>query len=118
MNNRGQALVEFILILPVILIALVVLVELGNIFVQKINLNNSMTTVTRLYQNEQKEELENFISKENIEFSAKEVDDMVELTLKKKIKVSVPILNRILGSNYVAEAKQTIYKGEKDAETQ
>ncbi len=114
MNNRGQALVEFILILPVILITIVVLTDLGSIFVQKINLNNSMTTVVELYQNNKKEEMLAYVAKENLKYEEKEINDMVELTLKKDIKVSAPILNNVLGKTYVAETSQTIYKGDQD----
>ncbi len=117
MNNKGQALVEFILILPVILVSVVILTDLGSIFVQKINLNNSMATVVELYQNNEKEEMLAYVAKENLKYEEKEVNDMVEITLKKNIKVSAPILSNVLGKDYMAKTSQTIYKGDLD-ETQ
>ena len=57
MKEKGQALVEFILILPVILLIFMALIDVGNIFIQKLSLNDAMQTVTDLYQNDEKKEL-------------------------------------------------------------
>ena len=46
MNKKGQALIEFILILPIILLILVYLIDIGHIFMQKYDLNNSLETVS------------------------------------------------------------------------
>ena len=35
MNKKGQALVEFILILPVLLLILMAMIDIGNIFLKK-----------------------------------------------------------------------------------
>ena len=42
MNKKGQALVEFILILPVLLLILMAMIDIGNIFLKKYELENSL----------------------------------------------------------------------------
>ena len=51
MNKKGQALVEFILILPVLLLIVMALIDIGNIFLKKYDLNKDLETVTELYKN-------------------------------------------------------------------
>ena len=40
MNNKGQALVEFIIVAPILLLIFVALIDIGNIFLKKYDLNN------------------------------------------------------------------------------
>ena len=46
MNKKGQALVEFILILPVLLLIVMAIIDIGNIFLNKYDLNKDLDTVT------------------------------------------------------------------------
>jgi len=114
MNRKGQALVEFILILPVILMVFMVLVDVGGIFVQKIDLSNSMNTVSDLYKNGDKKELMAYVAKENLNYDESITGQMVKLTLKKRIDISAPLLSNVLGKKHTIEASKVIYAGEKD----
>lgn len=114
MNKKGQALVEFILILPVILMVFMALIDVGGIFMQKMDLNNSMDTVARLYQNNDKKELMAYVAKENLSYDEAVTGDMVKITLKKNINVSAPVLSNVLGKNYKIETSKVIYAGEKN----
>ena len=42
MNKKGQALVEFILILPVLLLIIIGMIDIGNIFLSKYDLNKDL----------------------------------------------------------------------------
>ena len=110
MKEKGQALVEFILILPIILLVFMFLIDIGNIFMQKYNLNNSMETVTDLYQNNKQKELRAYIASEDITFSEKQNGEMTNLILTKNIRINAPGLSNVLGKNYIIETKKTIYK--------
>ena len=48
-NNKGQALVEFIIIIPVLIFILFALIDFGNIILQKYKLEDSMDTISELY---------------------------------------------------------------------
>lgn len=114
MNKKGQALVEFILILPVILLIFMALIDVGSIFMQKIDLSNTMNTVSDLYQHGDKKELMAYVAKEDLKYSESVTGDMVKLTLNKSVDVSAPILRNVLGKRYTIEASKVIYAGEKN----
>ena len=48
MNKKGQALVEFILILPVFLLILFAIVDFGNLLVSKNQLENVSSDIARI----------------------------------------------------------------------
>ncbi len=109
MKEKGQALIEFILILPIILLVFVALIDIGNIFLQKYNLNDSLEIVTELYQNDKQKELKAYVANENLIYDESKNGDMIKLTLKKKISINAPGLNNVLGKEYTAEASKSIY---------
>ena len=110
MKEKGQALVEFILIMPIILLVFVALIDIGNIFMQKYNLNNNLETVADLYQNDSGKELKAYIAKEEIGYEENTNNDLTTITVKKDIKITAPGLSQVLGKNYTIEASKTIYK--------
>ena len=110
MKEKGQALVEFILILPILLLIFISLIDIGNIFIQKYELNNSLETVTELYQNNKETELKAYIANEEINLEKKSSGEITTLTLTKNIKVTAPVLSNILGKNYKIKTERTIYK--------
>lgn len=59
-NNRGQALVPFILILPIILLVLAVVVEQGMLLSEKNNLSN-LAVDTCKYFNKDNQEIKNIL---------------------------------------------------------
>ena len=109
MKQKGQALVEFILILPIIILILVSLIDIGNIFLQKYSLNDSLETITELYQNGKEKELKAYVAKEDLKYKEDKSGDMVTITLEKNIKINAPGLSNILGKNYKANAAKTFY---------
>ena len=67
MNRKGQALVEFIIILPVLLLIIISMIDIGNIFVKKYDLENDIQTVENLYTNSP-DKLSSYLTKQNISF--------------------------------------------------
>ncbi len=114
MNKKGQALVEFVLVLPVLLIVIMSLIDVGNIFMNKYELNKDLEVVTTIYQNHDKKELLAYTANENIEFSESLNNHLTVLTLKKDIEINAPILSNILGKKYTVEVSRSIYGEEND----
>ena len=108
MNKRGQALVEFILILPVILLVLMALIDVGTIFMQKIDLNNDMQTIVQLYKNGNKNELDKYIKNEKLSLKETKENNLVNLSLSKEVRISTPGLTNVLGKKYNIEVKRTV----------
>ena len=50
MNNRGQALVEFVIILPILIFTCLAVFDLGNIIVKKYALENDLDTIVNMYE--------------------------------------------------------------------
>ena len=110
MDKKGQALTEFILVLPVILIILLAIFNVSYIYFEKYNLEKNMETVTDLYKSEDIQTLKAYVSKEEITFKENKKGNLVELSLSKKLSISAPGLNQVLGKKYEIKTTQTIFE--------
>ena len=117
MKQKGQALVEFILIMPLIILISISLIDIGNIFIHKYELNNTLETVCELYKNDALKELNAYVAKENIEYTNTENNNLITITIQQNIKINAPVLSNILGKNHKIKAKKTFYI-ENDKENQ
>ena len=61
-NNKGQALIEFILILPILLILTIGIFDLFNIQNKKYELANDLDYISELYINNKENEIEEYLS--------------------------------------------------------
>ena len=110
MNKKGQALVEFILVLPILLLIVISMIDIGNIFLKKFDLNNDLETVATLYENGDMTNLNNYLEEEKINLSEESKDNMITLTLSQKISISTPVIQQLLGSDYEIKTSKTIFK--------
>ena len=110
MNNKGQALIEFILILPVLLLILMAMIDIGNIFLNKYDLNEDLETVTELYKNNDTKELGLYLANEDIKLEDSKTNEMITITLQKQIEINAPLLKNVLGKNYIIETSKTFYE--------
>ena len=107
-KNSGQALVEFVIILPIILVILLYIIEFGKITLKKYELESNMELITELYKDKKTDELNNFVRSNNIIISYSKNNDLTTITIKKNIKSNMPIINKVLGNNI--ETKRTVYE--------
>ena len=99
LNNHGQALIEFVLILPVIIFLLFSIYDFGMIFNRKNKLENSSTDILELYRSGKTiTEINNIYPKINIEI--KEEEDYQTLIIKDSLKLITPGFNRLFGNPY------------------
>lgn len=113
-NKKGQALVEFIIILPVIIYLLLVVIDFGIIMYQKNNLESKMEDVISMYHdNESKEEIEKFLNKNNQKITYEVVSDSKYITLKvkKEQDLIAPGLQTILGKPFYIRVERVILNG-------
>lgn len=110
MNNKGQALVEFILVVPVLLLIFISLVDVGNIFIKKYDLSNDLSVVSELYENGEKEKLLAYAAKEDAKFSENENNNFITISLEKQVPINAPILSNVLGKYYKIIVSKTMYK--------
>lgn len=107
-KNSGQALVEFVIILPIILVILLYIIEFGRITLKKYDLESNMELITELYKDKKQEEMNNYINTNNLKIEITKKDELTTITLRKNIKTNMPLINKILGNNI--ETKRTIYE--------
>ena len=104
--KKGQALVEFIIILPVFIFLLLGVIDIGHIMYTKINLENTISEATNLYENHKP--LEEIESKLNTKIKLEEQEDIINIYVSKKINIITPGFNLIFGNPYTIEVKRSI----------
>lgn len=105
-NNKGQALIEFTLILPVILLILLYIVEFTRITLKKYELEKNLDLVVTLYEEKKEEELNNYINQNNIQITYTKENELTTITIKKTTNSNLPLIKN-LGN---IETKRTIYE--------
>lgn len=111
MNKKGQALVEFVLVLPVLLIIVISLIDVGSIFIKKYELSKDLEIISEYFENNKTQELYAYAAIEEVDFSVEERGDIKVLNLKKNVKINAPILSNIIGKNYTIEVDKPVIKG-------
>lgn len=107
MNRKGQALVEFVLILPIFIMILFSIVDFGMIFNKKNELENiSVDVVNMLNKDIPLEEIKSEYADIDIEISSD--DKYKNVVISDKIGILTPGLNRILGNPYEVKVERKI----------
>ena len=107
-KNSGQALIEFVIILPIILVILLYIIEFGRITLKKYELESNMELITELYKDNKQQEMNDYINTNNIKIEITKNNELTTIIIRKNIKTNMPLINRILGNNI--ETKRTIYE--------
>ena len=111
-NDKGQALVEFIIILPIFLLLIISVFDFGNIISKKYTLENDIDVVADMYIEEDYNGINNFVNNKNIKISYSEESNLFTINLSKNVKISSPFLNVVLGKDYEIKTSKSIYKNE------
>lgn len=107
MNRRGQALVEFVIVLPILIFIVMAVYDFGHIFTVLSKLENDSTDIIMLYQNgKELTEIKNIYPDIDIEISP--ADDYQKVTIKESINVVTPGFNLIFGSPYTIKTERFI----------
>ena len=109
-NSRGQTLVEFIIVLPVLLLIIMAIVDLGNIFVKKYSMENHIDDVYELYIDDKNDSINDYVKKYGLNINYENEEKFLIINLSKTININTPILNNILGSEYKIEVSRAIHK--------
>lgn len=107
MNDKGQALIEFVIILPVILFILLYIIDFSIVTMKKFELESDMNTVLELIENNKQEDLNNYIINKNININYSTNNNLTTITITKKTKYNMPLLKDILGDTI--KTKRIIY---------
>lgn len=111
LNKNGQALIEFVIILPMFLLLVMGIFDFGNIIYQKYKLENSIDYISELYENEKNEDLTVYLENNDIEMNTKLGDDYATIEISKTVNVITPGLDLVLGDNHKIRTSKVIYEG-------
>ena len=107
MNRKGQALVEFVLILPVLLFLIFAVYDFGMIYTRRASLENNSSDIISMYREGMSI---NDISLLYPKLSISEDDstDYHKITISDNVKIITPGLNRVLGNPYSIKVERYI----------
>lgn len=109
-NKKGQALVEFIIILPVLVYIVLIMIDILVIYNNKTTLEGRMDEVVYLYKNNRRNEIDSYLKKDlnNVKFSIKNDDKYTYLTIDMNYEFMTPGISNILGKNYDIKCERVI----------
>ena len=111
MNKRGQALVEFIIILPILIFILFAIIDYGMISYNRNRMENIISDINKMYlNNENNEEIENFIKSNDkmLKLELNKEDKYINIKLYKEYDYVTPGLNKIFNNKNI-EVERNIY---------
>ena len=111
-NQAGQALVEFIIILPIFIFMILAVIDIGKILYFQNNLESRMDEVITIYNSTKNydETLKKYDVDNDIKLEVNNKDqEYVEFLLKKEIDIVTPGLNLIFKNPYSVTVNRVIY---------
>ena len=109
-NNKGQALVEFIIVLPILLLIIMSIIDLGNIFVKKYSIENHIDIVYKMYLNDDNDNISRYVKDNDLLLNYENNDGVITINLSKTVNINTPILSNILGKKYKVEVSRFVYE--------
>lgn len=111
LNKKGQALIEFIIILPIFLFMLFAVIDFGIISFNKSKMDGMIVDVGNMYKNkESNDEINKFIRKndKDVSVSFNDQGKYFDVTLSKKYEFITPGMSSIL-KNFKIDVERTMY---------
>lgn len=110
-KNKGQALVEFAIILPIFIFMVLASIDIGKVLYYQNHLESQMDEVITIYEkNASLDEVNTYLKKaykkESIDINTD--NKYLEFNLKKSIDIITPGLNLIFKSPYQVSVKRVI----------
>lgn len=113
MDKKGQALVEFIIILPIMIFIMLAIVDYSSMSYTKNKLENITNEISSMYKNnETDEEINNYIKRndKDIIFKIDKNDKYIKLKLEKKYNYITPGLDKIFKNNNIVIEREIYYE--------
>lgn len=105
MNNKGQALVEFVLILPIFIFLLFAIIDFGRIYNSKNTLSSDSMDIINLFKNGKTvEAINNIYSDYSTSINLE--DEYYQVLIQDEVNIITPGLGSILGNPYKIEVKR------------
>ena len=107
MNKKGQALVEFVLILPILIFILFAIIDFGNIFSTKNSLENVSADIVNLFNNGTTiDEIKSMYNGNVINVTND--GEYYNFVVSTSLNLITPGFNRIFGNPYVIKVERFV----------
>ncbi len=112
MNKKGQALVEFVIILPIFIFMLLGIIDIGKVVVAKTEMESELSDVLDMYKNRKDyEEIAKALKLQDKQMKLEvtnENNQSLTFLIEKEVEIVTPGLGFILGSPCIVEAKRVV----------
>ena len=112
LNKKGQALIEFIMILPVFLMLVIGMIDFGKIIYEKYTLQNKLDLVVNLYTTNKIDNMNSYINDNQLKLKIEKNSNYITLTITKEVNIATPVLNKILNNPYIVEESIVVLNDE------
>lgn len=106
-NNKGQALIEFIMILPVFIMLIMSMIDFSNIIIKKYSLYNDLEVICDLYKNNDSK-LNEYVASKSLSVKYNTEDNFTVIRVEKNVVITSIMLNPILGKQYKVDVEKAI----------
>lgn len=106
---KGQALVEFVIIIPIFFIILFSAIDLGNIIYKKYQMENDLDYVVDLYRQNKTSEINVYVNKQGLILKTEKIEETVKISLEKPVKINTPGMNIIINNPYKIVVDRVVY---------
>ena len=110
MKNKGQALVEFVLILPILLLLIFAFFDISRIMLGRNHIESVMDEVVRLVRDDSSyDEINNYLAEDDYNITCKiNNGEYTEIVLSSSIDLITPLMKRVLNNPYTIEIERSI----------
>lgn len=109
-NKKGQALVEFIILVPVLFMILFSILDFGQIYYQKYLLENHIDQIYEFYEEGNQDQIASYEKENKLTVNEEKSHGKTTLIVTQNIELFSPMIRAILKNPYVLEAKRTFYE--------
>lgn len=106
-NNQGQALVEFVIILPIFIFMILAVIDLGKILYLKNKLESQMENIITSYKSNK--DIAKQLEEEAIFLHVTSDKENLIFEISKTTEIVTPGLNLIFSSPYKVTSKRVVY---------
>ncbi len=108
-NSKGQALVEFVIILPIIIMILFVVIDFAFVFYNKNSLEGVMDNVSIYQQNGKSYDEINKLLDSDTVMKYNYQGDKLEIVLTKKVNLITPFASSFFENPYKITTKRVLF---------
>ena len=109
LTNKGQALVEFVIILPIIMMLLFVIIDFSNVFYQKNYLENVTNDIVKLKEKGKTDDYIKRKTDKDIKISYTNDGDLKKLVVSKNVILLTPFSNMFFKNPYNIKTERIVF---------